>query len=295
VKQTPKKAGVIIFGLPYQLIDFHRRTSDLRNVQTVLRPVKPSDFLRAAWKLASVNALGEPDWMQESLPGSSTAGGGEDDGVVERLRAAAANADHNAGRAGAGADAGASPARVRAPPRDEGDGHAACATATTSAEEKQELSGMRVLLVEDNVMNQQMAKFSIIRSGAELEIAQHGKEAVDMVSSRLEQKLPNYDCVLMDMMMPVMDGATATVLIRELEKKHGAETPHAIVGLSANVGPEYTDKVKKAGMNGSLSKPFYPATLRNVLEQVYKGTYVGFSGKGGKDAATSDIQSKPGN
>ena len=173
----------------------------------------------------------------------------------------------------------------------------AAAASSASAEDlKHELlAGMRVLLVEDNVMNQQMAKFSIIRSGAELEIAQHGKEAVDMVSSRLEQKLPNYDCVLMDMMMPVMDGATATVLIRELEKKHGAEKPHAIVGLSANVGPEYTDKVKKAGMNGSLSKPFYPATLRNVLEQVYKGTYAGFSGKGGKDAAAADIQSKPGN
>ena len=104
-----------------------------------------------------------------------------------------------------------------------------------------------------------------VQSGADLQVAYHGQEAVDMVKARLEKKLPNYDCILMDMMMPVMDGGTATVEIRKMEKQFAVETPHTIVGLSANVGPEYTEQIKKAGMDGSLSKPFYPATLRNTL------------------------------
>ena len=52
--------------------------------------------------------------------------------------------------------------------------------------------------------------------------------------------------------------------------------PHVIVGLSANTGPEYTAEVKAAGMNGSMSKPFYPATLRATLASVRQGTYKGF-------------------
>mmetsp|Transcript_1155 Transcript_1155/g.3806 ORF Transcript_1155/g.3806 Transcript_1155/m.3806 type:complete len:161 (+) Transcript_1155:455-937(+) len=128
-----------------------------------------------------------------------------------------------------------------------------------------DLAGMSVLLVEDNLMNQQMAKYSIVKAGADIDIANHGKEAVEMVMKRLNAGLGNYDCVLMDMMMPVMDGAEATVAIRDFEKTFYASEEnsgkrsrkaHVIVGLSANVGPEYTAKVKEAGMNGSMSKPF---------------------------------------
>jgi hypothetical protein len=60
-----------------------------------------------------------------------------------------------------------------------------------------ELKGMNVLLVEDNAMNQQMAKFSIIKCGATLELAGHGQYAVDFVRERFEKKLPKYDCILM--------------------------------------------------------------------------------------------------
>lgn len=158
--------------------------------------------------------------------------------------------------------------------------------------EGKELEGMSVLLVEDNAMNQQMAKFSIMKCGAELEIAGHGEYAVAFVKDRFEKKLPNYDCILMDMMMPVMDGITATAEIRKLEKEYGV-APHNIVGLSANVGPEYTQQIKEAGMNGSMSKPFYPATLRNTLSSILKGTYAGFDRF--SDEFVNSIASKPGN
>jgi CheY-like chemotaxis protein len=93
----------------------------------------------------------------------------------------------------------------------------------------------------------------------------------------------------MDMMMPVMDGSTATCEIRSLEKKFGVK-PHTIVGLSANVGPEYTEQIKRAGMNGSMSKPFYPATLHNTLSSVFKGTYQGFSRSSMNDTT---VEAKP--
>ena len=123
----------------------------------------------------------------------------------------------------------------------------------------------------------------------------HGKDAIDLIRERFEKKLPNFDCVLMDMMMPVMDGATATLEIRKMEKEFGTTNkPHIIVGLSANVGPEYTEQVKKAGMDGSMSKPFYPATLRNTLVSVKKGTYLGFQRNSAEKTGTT-LHSKPGN
>ena len=89
----------------------------------------------------------------------------------------------------------------------------------------------------------------------------------------MENYLSKHDCILMDMMMPVMDGEAATRAIRDLELKMGrGDKRHVIVGLSANVGPEYTARVRRGGMDGSLSKPFYPATLRNTLLQVRQGT-----------------------
>ena len=154
---------------------------------------------------------------------------------------------------------------------------------------------MSVLLVEDNLMNQQMAKYSLVKAGADLEVANHGLEAVELIKKRLGEGTRNYDCVLMDMMMPVMDGAEATREIRRLEKisLRNDQKPHVIVGLSANVGPEYTSRVKLAGMNGSMSKPFYPATLRATLANVMNGTYQGFARVSGE--GRDNVHHKPGN
>ena len=135
----------------------------------------------------------------------------------------------------------------------------------------------------------------IVKAGADLEVANHGLEAVEAIKRRLSEGAENYDCVLMDMMMPVMDGAEATREIRRLEKiSLGSDRkPHVIVGLSANVGPEYTAKVKLAGMNGSMSKPFYPATLRATLASVKNGTYQGFARLSGEGRERA--HNKPGN
>ena len=254
IKSTPK-AGIIILGLPYQLMELHKNISDMRNVQTVLKPVKPSDLLKAVAKLARSVETGDLEFLHDTTD--------SEDGVVQkRLEHAEIKAAENT--------------LIKTQVPEGADGSTG------------ELKGMTVLLVEDNIMNQQMAKFSIEKCGAKLEIANNGQHALEFVRYRMENYLPNYDCILMDMMMPIMDGAAATEAIREIELKMGrGENRHVIVGLSANVGAEYLARIKEAGMDGTLSKPFYPATLRQTLLQVKNETYEGFEHKSVGDAGVS--------
>ena len=295
--------GVLVIGLPYQLMELHRTIADEPNVQFVLKPVKPSDLLRAVTRLANIAAAphekvvaGDSDWLHDSLGGDPFGGD-----LADRLEAAGLNAAQNAIDATRRNELetlnAERAARARRDSynasRSSSDDDAA--RGAGSAASTGELNGMSVLLVEDNLMNQQMAKYSIVKAGADLEVANHGLEAVEMIKKRLGEGTKNYDCVLMDMMMPVMDGAEATREIRRLEKislKPG-QKPHVIVGLSANVGPEYTAKVKLAGMNGSMSKPFYPATLRATLANVMNGTYQGFARVSGE--GRDSVHQKPGN
>ena len=116
----------------------------------------------------------------------------------------------------------------------------------------------------------------------------HGKEAVDLVAARIalggDSKL--YDVILMDSMMPVMDGPTATAEIRVLEKAFRAqlrpeltqpgglhEREMVIIGLSAEAGHEYEQGARAAGMDGALGKPCRPEQLRDALRQVNEGTF----------------------
>ena len=292
--------GVAVFGLPYQLMELHRTIADEPNVQFVLKPVKPSDLLRAVTRLANIATnshdkvvAGDAGWLHDSLGGELFAGD-----LADRLEAAGLNAAQNAIDASKAneLDEVTRDERVLRAKRD------SYASRSSSDDDRGgagdvrgELRGMSVLLVEDNLMNQQMAKYSIVKAGADLEVANHGLEAVELIKKRLSEGTRNYDCVLMDMMMPVMDGAEATREIRRLEKisLRNDRKPHVIVGLSANVGPEYTSKVKLAGMNGSMSKPFYPATLRATLANVMNGTYQGFARVSGE--GRDNVHRKPGN
>jgi two-component system, sensor histidine kinase and response regulator len=112
-----------------------------------------------------------------------------------------------------------------------------------------------ILLVEDNVFNQQVASDLLEEAGAVVTIANNGQEALDTLRQQ------RFDCVLMDLQMPVMDGLEATRQIRA----NPAYSYLPVIGLTANAGPADQALCFKAGMIGFLSKPIDPARLLTVL------------------------------
>jgi two-component system sensor histidine kinase/response regulator len=122
------------------------------------------------------------------------------------------------------------------------------------------IRGARILLVEDNEINQQVASEILSTAGFAVEVAEHGQIAVHMIQARAAESLP-YDLVLMDMQMPVMDGCTAARLIRET---HSAEQ-FPIVAMTANAMREDRDRCLAAGMNAVVTKPINPEELWKAL------------------------------
>ncbi|MEY5097479.1 MAG: hypothetical protein RJA36_198 [Pseudomonadota bacterium] len=121
--------------------------------------------------------------------------------------------------------------------------------------ERTALAGARVLLVEDNEINQEVAKELLGELGLEVELAGNGAVALEMVQRR------RYDVVLMDMQMPVMDGLTATRQIRELP----GLGPLPILAMTANAMPGDRERCIEAGMNDHIAKPIDPAVLQDTL------------------------------
>ncbi len=119
------------------------------------------------------------------------------------------------------------------------------------------LRGARILLAEDNELNQQVACELLEHVGMQVEIAEHGALAVEKVRQRA------FDLVLMDMQMPVMDGLEATRRIRQLPDM--AALP--IVAMTANVMQADRDRCEEAGMNDYLSKPIEPEELWQALQK----------------------------
>jgi signal transduction histidine kinase/DNA-binding response OmpR family regulator/HPt (histidine-containing phosphotransfer) domain-containing protein len=123
------------------------------------------------------------------------------------------------------------------------------------------ISGARILLVEDNEINQQVASELLTDAGFIVEIAENGQEAVDRVQNQTQP----YDIVLMDMQMPVMDGMAATRLLRSMPQY--ADLP--ILAMTANALQTDRDKCLAAGMNAHIPKPIDPDELwRGLLEWV---------------------------
>ncbi|MEJ1960904.1 MAG: PAS domain-containing protein [Gammaproteobacteria bacterium] len=116
----------------------------------------------------------------------------------------------------------------------------------------------KVLLVEDNVVNQKVGQRFLERLGCEVTLAENGQEAVDAWQNG------SFRLVLMDVQMPVMDGYTATRLIRDLERGR-MHTP--IVALTANAMTGQLERCLQCGMDGLLTKPLEPERLEEVLDR----------------------------
>ena len=119
---------------------------------------------------------------------------------------------------------------------------------------QQHLRGKRVLLVEDNLFNRQIAKSFLSQADVLVTEAEHGAQAVELVQRQ------QFDLILMDVQMPVMDGYAATALLRQ---QLALTTP--IIALTANAINGEREKCLAAGMNGYLAKPFQEAQLLQLL------------------------------
>ena len=118
------------------------------------------------------------------------------------------------------------------------------------AEDQKRYEGKRVLLVEDNELNREIATVILQEIGLSVDLAEDGTDAVDIMSSAEGRK---YDMIFMDIQMPKMDGYTATREIRTLKDPKCANIP--IIAMTANAFEEDRKKAIKAGMNGHIAKP----------------------------------------
>lgn len=121
-----------------------------------------------------------------------------------------------------------------------------------------DLSGFKVLLVEDNQINVMVGKQILEKTKLEVDVANDGQEAVNLVEAN------SYDVVLMDIQMPIMDGFTAAKEIRKFN------TELQILALSASVFMEVKDKIHRSGMNGFIFKPFEPEDLLDQVENAVR-------------------------
>ncbi|MCR5697454.1 MAG: response regulator [Marinilabiliaceae bacterium] len=119
---------------------------------------------------------------------------------------------------------------------------------------------MKLLLVEDNALNQKLMMFNLKKLNIDADIAFDGEEAVKKNAEN------NYDVILMDVMMPVMDGYEATKAIREDEKLTGNKS--YIIGLTSNVYDSDRTKCLEAGMDNYMSKPFDVNTFNQILSTI---------------------------
>src|SRR5271165_3073610 len=130
--------------------------------------------------------------------------------------------------------------------------------------------GHRVLLVEDNPVNQRVAQRLLQKLAAEVTIANNGSEALERIAEGA------FDAVLMDCQMPVMDGFTATARIREEERHSGLGKRLPIIALTANVMSEDREHCLAAGMDAHLGKPIVPSQLADCLSRYLVGNKAGY-------------------
>ena len=130
---------------------------------------------------------------------------------------------------------------------------------------KPNFSGNRVLIVEDNELNREIADEIMKNNGFETELASDGSIAVEMVRNSAEGY---YDLILMDIRMPVMDGYEAARTIRLLPRKDATEIP--IIAMTANAFEEDKKRALENGMNAHIAKPLDISVLLSTLDEVIK-------------------------
>ena len=123
------------------------------------------------------------------------------------------------------------------------------------------IKGKRILLVEDNELNAEIAKTVLEDVGALIARAENGQQALELFK---EKPAGTFDVILMDLMMPVMDGYTATRKIRELERPDAKTVP--IIAMTANAFQEDAEKCIAVGMNAHLAKPLDIEKMKNTIK-----------------------------
>jgi signal transduction histidine kinase len=118
---------------------------------------------------------------------------------------------------------------------------------------------LKILLAEDNKINQKVATMILKKGGHNIDIANNGQEAIDKFKEN------NYDIILMDIQMPEIDGLEATEIIRAIEKNQKAEKPIKIVAMTANTMKDDQKKFELVGMDDFIGKPIKPQDLIKLI------------------------------
>ena len=122
---------------------------------------------------------------------------------------------------------------------------------------------LRILLAEDNLVNQALARKLLQKRGHTVAVANSGREAMDLLDQQL------FDLVLMDVQMPEMDGFEATAALRAKEKRTGRHLP--VIAMTAHAMKGDEERCLKAGMDGYVAKPVAPTALYAAIEAAYAG------------------------
>ena len=121
---------------------------------------------------------------------------------------------------------------------------------------------MNILLADDNTLNLEIAEYMLTEAGAIVTKAENGKAALELFKNAPEN---SFDIILMDVMMPEMDGLTATRCIRSLNRPDAERIP--IFAVTASISSGDIEKIKAAGMTAYLPKPLVREELIAVLER----------------------------
>lgn len=138
------------------------------------------------------------------------------------------------------------------------------AAAETPEETEFHLEGMRVMLVEDNELNAEIAQFVLEEVGISVTCVENGQLALELFQN---QETGSFDLILMDIMMPVMNGLDATRAIRALNRPDAKTIP--IVAMTANAYEDDIRRAREAGMNGHMAKPIDTGLLYRTLSELY--------------------------